>query len=313
MIAAHLEIRELVERSASWRQQHHGLAARCLRIARGLGNGFVQSAGDFLRHAFESFGKFLRRLADQIGLADTWKEFAQGFDATALWLAARNPVNVVKRRQRTGSRIGIGALGIVDEQYIALSPDLLHAMRQPRKAAQASLHDVERYAQRECCTRGTSRILRVVTPAQRADAMQIDQLRGAAGRAAHDGLAIEKYAVLQPALHRDGADMLACKLRAARRLGAKIVIDADNRGAATLHADDEALLHFGIILDAAVAIDVIFRDVEQYADARIERWREIDLVGRHLNDMDPPRRGRLQRQARGADIAAHLHIVSCIA
>ena len=38
--------------------------------------------------------------------------------------------------------------------------------------------------------------------------------------------------------------------------------------------------------------------------------REIDLVRRHLDDMDPPHARRLQRQDRGADIAAHLGVVT---
>ncbi len=38
--------------------------------------------------------------------------------------------------------------------------------------------------------------------------------------------------------------------------------------------------------------------------------REIDLIRRHLDDMDPPHARRLQRQDRGADIAAHLGVVT---
>ena len=42
----------------------------------------------------------------------------------------------------------------------------------------------------------------------------------------------------------------------------------------------------------------------------IERRRKIDLVGRHLDHMHPPHARRLQRQDRGADIAAHLGVVT---
>ncbi|CEG07256.1 hypothetical protein BN961_00643 [Afipia felis] len=61
-----------------------------------------------------------------------------------------------------------------------------------------------------------------------------------------------------------------------------------------------------------MTIDVIFRDIEQNADAGIERWCQIDLVGRHLDDVHAPRGRRLQRQDGGTDIAAHLHIEACL-
>ncbi len=59
-----------------------------------------------------------------------------------------------------------------------------------------------------------------------------------------------------------------------------------------------------------MAIDMVFADVEQDADRRIERRRKVDLVGRHLDDVHPPHARRLQRQNRGADVAAHLAIVA---
>ena len=55
---------------------------------------------------------------------------------------------------------------------------------------------------------------------------------------------------------------------------------------------------------------MVFADVEQDADGRIERGRKIDLIGRHLDDVDAARARRLQRQDRGADIAAHLGVVA---
>lgn len=64
------------------------------------------------------------------------------------------------------------------------------------------------------------------------------------------------------------------------------------------------------MFDGAVTIDVILADIEQNADGGVERGREIDLVGRHLDDVDAARARRLQRQDRGADIAAHLGVVA---
>ena len=69
------------------------------------------------------------------------------------------------------SRIGIGALEIVDEQHVAAAADLLHAVRQTGKTAQAVLQgfagptpsaSAQADAQR--------RILRIVQAAQRTDA-----------------------------------------------------------------------------------------------------------------------------------------------
>lgn len=57
-------------------------------------------------------------------------------------------------------------------------------------------------------------------------------------------------------------------------------------------------------------VDMVLADIEQDADGGIERGREVDLVGRHLDDVDAPHARRLQRQDRGADIAAHLGVVA---
>jgi hypothetical protein len=64
------------------------------------------------------------------------------------------------------------------------------------------------------------------------------------------------------------------------------------------------------MLQRAMAVDVILADVEQNADRGIERGRKVDLVGRHLDDVHAARARRLQRQDRGADIAAHLGVVA---
>ena len=67
------------------------------------------------------------------------------------------------------------------------------------------------------------------------------------------------------------------------------------------------------MFDAAVTIEMIGTDIEQNADGRIERGREVDLVRRHLDHMDAASARRLQRQDRGADVAAHLHVVPGLA
>ncbi len=64
------------------------------------------------------------------------------------------------------------------------------------------------------------------------------------------------------------------------------------------------------MLQRAVAVDMVFADIEENPHRRIERRRQIDLVRRHLDHMHPPHARRLQRQDRGADIAAHLAVVA---
>ena len=77
-----------------------------------------------------------------------------------------------------------------------------------------------------------------------------------------------------------------------------------------LHARDQPLLHRGVMIERAVAVDMVLADIDEDADGRIERGREIDLVGRHLDHMHAAHARRLQRQDRGADIAAHLGVVA---
>ena len=67
-------------------------------------------------------------------------------------------------------RIGVGALGIVDEQHVAAAADLLHAVRETGKAAQAVLQHFGGDAERQRAGGGAGRILRVVQAAQRTDA-----------------------------------------------------------------------------------------------------------------------------------------------
>ncbi len=55
---------------------------------------------------------------------------------------------------------------------------------------------------------------------------------------------------------------------------------------------------------------MVFADIEQDADGGIERRRQINLIRRHLDDVDPPPARRLERQDRGADIAPHLGVVA---
>ena len=136
---------------------------------------------------------------------------------------------------------------------------------------------------------------------------------GNAGEVGDDARAIGGQAVAERAFHRDPHDVLAVLFGAIGHRSAPVVIDADDRGAVPLHAGDQALLHRGIMFERAVAVDVVRRDIQQNADRGIQRGRQIDLVGRHLDHMDAALGGRLQRQDGGADIAAHLGVEAGLA
>src|SRR5579872_2200926 len=114
--------------------------------------------------------KLGRRLADQIGLSDAREIFGETRDAADFGLSARDPENIRKRGQRMRRRVGIGAFRIIDEQHVAAPADLLHAVREPWKTAQALLQDFTRATERERASRGAGRVLRVVQATKRADA-----------------------------------------------------------------------------------------------------------------------------------------------
>ena len=128
--------------------------------------------------------------------------------------------------------------------------------------------------------------------------------------ALHNGFALDIDTVRQRILHGDAHHAFSRLIETIGDVAAPDVVDADDAGALRLHAGNQARLHGGIMLQRAVTIDVVFADIEQDADGRIERGREIDLVGRHLDHMHAAHPRRLQRQDRGADIAAHLGVVA---
>ncbi len=98
---------------------------------------------------------------------------------------------------------------------------------------------------------------------------------------------------------------------AARRDGAaERVVDPDD---GEIGRGDEALLDRRVLRDRAVPVEMVRRDVEEDADRRLQAWCEVDLKRRHLNDMDAVARGRLKRQDRRADVAAHLHVAAGLA
>jgi hypothetical protein len=83
------------------------------------------------------------------------------------------------------------------------------------------------------------------------------------------------------------------------------------RRRSTVPRRHEAGLERGVVLHAAVPVEMVGRDVEQHADRGAERRRQLDLERRHLDDVDALGGWRRQLQDGGADVAAHLRIPAC--
>ena len=114
--------------------------------------------------------------------------------------------------------------------------------------------------------------------------------------------------VRQRVSHRDPHHPLAGALDTVGRRGAPIIIDADHRRPARLHGRHQALLHGGVIVACCHGGRDGLAQVDQHADRGIERRRQIDLKGRALDHIGTAGARWLQRQDRGADIAADLRV-----
>ena len=86
---------------------------------------------------------------------------------------------------------------------------------------------------------------------------------------------------------------------------APVVVDDDDRAR---RLGDEPLLDPGVAVEGAVAVEVVGRDVEENADRRVDARRKVDLERRALDDVEATRPRRVEREDRGADIAAELNV-----
>ena len=121
-----------------------------------------------------------------------------------------------------------------------------------------------------------------------------------------DSIAVDEIAVcLAPARQRPVRLAGSLPLRCDR--STDVVIDAHERG---LGVGNKPLLDGGVVLERAVAIEMIGRDVQQHANRRRQRRRQVDLERRHLDDVNAVRCGRRERQDGSADVAAHLHVAA---
>ncbi len=189
-----------------------------------------------------------------------------------------------------------------------LAADRLHAVRQAGKRHQTLLDRRQFDAECNAGRDRAGRVLRIVRAAQRTDAGQLHRRIGFAPGAAHDARAFGEITIAQRAFDGDANHIAPRPLDTIGRLARPFVVDADNGGAALLHLRDDKRLDRGVVLDGAMTVEVIRRHVDEHADGRPQRWRQIDLIGRHFDDVVPARCKRLERQRRHTDIAAHLRV-----
>ena len=177
-IAARFEIGELIVGGAGRRQQHHRLRRRAeRRVARRGAKRVLQRAASLEGHfVAERAREFVARRADQIGLGDAREQRAQRLDAALLGLAAENPKDVAERQQRLLGGVGVGGLGVVDEQNPPLPPHLLHAVGEAGERGEPARDLLGAEAQRARRGEGEGRVLAVVRAAQRRRDTQIDEL-----------------------------------------------------------------------------------------------------------------------------------------
>ena len=91
-------------------------------------------------------------------------------DAALLRLAAGDPVDRIEGGERPRRGVGVGRLGIVDEEHRSAPADDLHAMREAGKALHGGEDDAAVEAERLRRAPGDRRVLPVVQAAQRRQA-----------------------------------------------------------------------------------------------------------------------------------------------
>ncbi|MEJ0041972.1 MAG: hypothetical protein WDM81_07055 [Rhizomicrobium sp.] len=239
------------------------------------------------------------------------EEGHEAFDAAILRLAAGNPEDVGIAGERAGGGVGIGRLGIVDEAHGADAADLLHAMRETGEIGDglrdgAAIPGIG-------SGRGISKgcVLPVVAAWKMRREAEVHHL----------GRALALRIVERAVDHEDAAaEHLADRHRHGGRAAVRGMAREDGGGVRVVDADhdlaglggllQEARLHGGVVLEAAMAVDVVRRDVGKHRDVGHQAGREIDLVGRKFQHIDRLGSRRVEVEHRLADIAADLHVVA---
>ena len=154
---------------------------------------------------------------------------------------------------------------------------------------------------------GSRGVLRIVIAAQRGDAGETgDPARGAVR--CGEQLALRRIdAFRQRPPRRDADDPPGGPLEPVGDRLRAVIVDRDDCRSRCGH---QPLLDGGVARQRAVAVEVIGRDVEEDADARVDAGRKIDLKRRALDHMVAAGARRIEREDRRPDIAAELHVAA---
>ena len=110
------------------------------------------------------------------------KIFGEAGDAAELRLAAGDPEDIGKGRQRMRRGVRVGALGVVDEQHIVRAGRPAPCDAPGRESCASPFAERPADAERQRAGRGAGGVLRVVQAAQRADAADLARSRCARRR-----------------------------------------------------------------------------------------------------------------------------------
>src|SRR6185437_1404976 len=91
---------------------------------------------------------------------------------------------------------------------------------------------------------------------------------------------------------------------------ADVVVDADDGGMPRALAMEEPPLCGDVTVHAAVAVEVVGRDVEQNRDVEHQVVRQFELVGAELQHVSVVSAERLEQQRGYAEIAAHRYLAA---
>ena len=200
------------------------------------------------------------------------KERLEPGDAALLGLAAEDPEYVAcEGSERGGGAVGVGGLAVVDEEDVAHAADILQAMRQAGKRRERGRH-LARQKLRTRAQRWPRARSGCCAGRAAADAGEVGEGAERAGpRRAGDELRCRRRTSHGPrARVADQRDrpVLRWAAAAARRCRAHQRRPRRRRAARAL---DQPCLHRRVVLDRAVPIEVIGRDVEQHADGGRQR------------------------------------------
>ena len=149
---------------------------------------------------------------------------------------------------------------------------------------------------------GECRVLPIMGATKRPRLRKISNWRGFSAR--HYAMLADPNVGERRLSPRDRNDARRAGARLQPRVDfpARLIVDADQRH---LGLRDQPLLDRGVAGEIAMPVEMVRRDVDKEPEAWRERRREIDLIGRALDDLRASGGGRRQIEDRYAYIAAH--------